>query len=105
MNMKYFITASATFVSISLAQAATASLVATQRLVEGVSSSRIFFSDAHKNKSLGEVLRIEFSCLGNNQGKAVELITVASSLVKGKGLKSERRRGGRPRFSRGPMSF
>lgn len=79
MNMRYFITASATFVSISVAQVATASVMATQKLVEGVSSSRSFLSDAYRSKSLDKVLRAEFACLDNNQGKAVELVTVASS--------------------------
>ncbi|KEC59388.1 hypothetical protein O93_00719 [Bartonella quintana JK 19] len=105
MNIRYFITASATFVSIFVAQAATAGVVVTQKLVAQVSSKNLF-SREQVSKPLGETLRAKFSSIDNNQGKqVVELVPVALSLARKGGFKSGKKLG-RPRLSsRGPMSF
>nr|WP_019220646.1 hypothetical protein [Bartonella senegalensis] len=106
MNLRYFITASATFFSISVAQAATVGLVVTQKLLDGVSSSKSFLADAHRNKSLGGISQAEFACLDNNQEKAVELVTVASSNQRRGSRGGRGRGGGRPSLSsRSGMSF
>ncbi|GAA5105786.1 hypothetical protein [Bartonella jaculi] len=101
MKMIYFITAYATFASISMAQAA--SLIGAQKLVEGIFSSKSSLFDAQIGNPLGEVLRTKFC--NHQRGQAAQLVPVASSSNK------KRRgppRGGKKRpnlFTKSPMSF
>ncbi|WP_317992811.1 hypothetical protein [Bartonella gliris] len=99
MKMIYFITACATFASISLAQAA--SLIATQKLREGGPSSKSVFSDAQTGNLLGEVLRTKFSSISKHQREQAAQLVPVSSPTKKRGKPR-----GRPKLSsRGPVSF
>ncbi|WP_409361532.1 hypothetical protein ACRPOS_000705 [Bartonella heixiaziensis] len=104
MKMIYFITAYATFASISVAQSA--SFIVAQKLVEGVSSSKSLLSDAHTQigNPLGEPFRTKFSPIINNQqGQAAQLVPVTYRAEKGR--KSCRGKGRPKLFWRSPMSF
>ncbi|MGF7157565.1 hypothetical protein [Bartonella heixiaziensis] len=104
MKIIYFITAYATFASISVAQSA--SLMVAQKLIERASSSKSLFSDAHAQigNPLGEAFQTKFSPIINNQqGQAAQLVPVTYQAEKGR---KSRRGKGRPKlFWRGPMSF
>ncbi|AGF75382.1 hypothetical protein [Bartonella vinsonii] len=105
MNLKYFITAFATFASISVVQGA--SLIVAQKLKQSISSaipSKASFFPQQVSNSLSEVIQTNFSCIENNQESgAVELIPVASS-SKRRGPRGGKK--GRPSlFTRGPMSL
>ncbi|WP_246257291.1 hypothetical protein [Bartonella gabonensis] len=109
MNIKYFITAFATFFSISFAQGA--SFLSSQRFIEGISSvvpSRDFCSRARLSKILSEVVQMELSCKNNGQYiTAAKLVPVShSGKKKFQKPKKGLGKGKRPNlFSRNPMSY
>lgn len=109
MNIKYFITAFATFSSISFAQGA--SFLSSQKFIEGISAvvpPRDLFSSEQLSKILSEVVQMELSCTNNSQFvTAVNLVPVSHSGKK-RGPKPKKGPGkrGRPNlFARSPMSF
>ncbi|WP_375638372.1 MULTISPECIES: hypothetical protein [unclassified Bartonella] len=109
MNIKYFITAFATFASISMAQGA--SFLASQNLIQRASSAVPpigFFTGEQLRKLLSEVFQIELSCTNNSESiTAAKLVPVLHSGKK-RDHYPKRRLGkkGRPNlFARGPMSF
>ncbi|MBB5073417.1 hypothetical protein HNQ69_000538 [Bartonella callosciuri] len=101
MNTKYFITAFATFASISIAQGA--SFMTAQKLVQGVSFNDFLLNEKVRS-SLDKVFQERSPYLDNDQWKVdVELVPVSSSSRKrGSGSGGRSRR---PTLSRGPMSF
>ncbi len=105
MNIKYFITAFATFASISVAQGA--SFLSSQKLIEGISAVvplRDLFSSEQLSKILSEVVQMELSCTHNSQCMtAVNLIPISHSGKKPKKGPGKRKRPGL--FERSPMSF
>ncbi|WP_375703471.1 hypothetical protein [Bartonella sp. AD13SXNS] len=109
MNIKYFITAFATFASISVAQGA--SFLSSQKLIEGVPSlvpPIDLFSSEQLSKIFSEVVQMELSCTHNNQCiTAAKLVPVLHSGKK-RGHYPKRGSGkrGRPNlFARSPMSY
>ncbi|PIT70812.1 hypothetical protein [Bartonella tribocorum] len=109
MNIKYFITAFATFASISVAQSA--SFLSSQKLIEGISAvvpPKDIFSSEQLSKILSEVAQMELSCTNNSQCiTAAKLIPVSHS---GKKIFQKPKKGsGKGRRShfirRGPMSY
>ncbi|GAA5098408.1 hypothetical protein [Bartonella acomydis] len=106
MNLKYIITAFATFFSISVAQGA--SFLSAQKLGQGISStvsSESFFSKKQFSDTLSEVLQTEFSCVADSQQKAaVELVPV-SYLGKRRGYRPKHPRPRPNLFNRDPMSY
>ncbi|WP_246744076.1 hypothetical protein [Bartonella raoultii] len=109
MNIKYFITAFATFSSISFAQGA--SLLSSHKFIEGISSvvlPRDLFSREQLSKILSEVIQMDLSCTKNSQCMtAVQLIPVSHSGKK-RFQKPKKRsgKGKRPNlFARSPMSY
>lgn len=105
MNIKYFITAFATFASISVAQGA--SFLSSQKLIEGISSvvppRDLFFSE-QLSRILSEIVQMELSCTHNSQCiTAVNLVPVSHSGKKPK--KGPRKRRRPDLFGKGPMSF
>lgn len=105
MNIKYFITAFATFASISVAEGA--SFLSSQKLIEGISAvvpPRDLFSSEQLSKFLSEVVQMEFSCTHNSQCiTAANLVPVSHSGKKPKKGPGKRKRPNL--FGRGPMSF
>ncbi|WP_212111195.1 hypothetical protein [Bartonella queenslandensis] len=105
MNIKYFITAFATFASISVAQGS--SFLSSQKLIEGISSvipPRDLFSSKQLSKILSEIVQMELSCTHNSQCMAAaDLVPVSHSGKKPKKGPGKRRRP--DLFRRGPMSF
>ncbi|UTO29332.1 hypothetical protein [Bartonella harrusi] len=101
MNLKYFITAFATFFSISVAQGG---LMTVQKQLQEISSA--VFSNEQSSNTLSEVFQAKFSCLDNDQQqRAVELVPVSSSVKKRRSPGSGKKRGRPSLFTRGPMSF
>ncbi len=109
MNIKYFITAFATFASISITQGA--SFLAAQNLIQRASSaipSRGLFSGEQLHRVLSEVFQIELSCTNNSECITAAKLVAVSHSGKKRGYNPKRRTGkrGRPNlFSRSPMSF
>ncbi|WP_375673188.1 hypothetical protein [Bartonella sp. TS82HLJMH] len=109
MNIKYFITAFATFASISIAQGA--SFLASQNLIQRAFSAVPpidLFSGEQLRKVLSEVFQIELSCTDNSEFiTSAKLVPVSHSGKKrGYSPKKGPGKGGRPNlFRRGPMSF
>ncbi|PIT69590.1 hypothetical protein [Bartonella tribocorum] len=105
MNIKYFITAFATFSSISLAQGA--SFLSSQKFIEGISAvvpPRDFFSGKQLSKIFSEVVQMELSCTNNSQCiTADKLVPVSYSGKKPKKGPGKKKRPNL--FRRGPMSF
>ncbi|WP_019219905.1 hypothetical protein [Bartonella florencae] len=106
MNLKCFITAFATFFSISVAQGA--SFLSNQKLGQGTSfvfSPESFFSKKKLSDNLFEDFQASSSCLDEIQREAaVELLPVSYS-NKRKGHRSKYPRSRPSLFKRGPMSF
>ncbi|WP_375618017.1 hypothetical protein [Bartonella sp. AC134YNZD] len=109
MNIKYFITAFATFASISVAQGA--SFLSSQKLIEGIPSlvpPRDLFSSEQLSKIFSEVVQMELSCTHNNQCiTAAKLVPVSYSGKKRfQKPKKGSGKGRRPDlFGRSPMSY
>ncbi|WP_330169445.1 hypothetical protein [Bartonella grahamii] len=109
MNIKYFITAFATFASISIAQGA--NFLASQKLKEGISAavpSIDLFSAEQLRKVLSEVVQMELSCTNNSECiTAAKLVPVShSGKKKFQKPKKGPGKGKRPSLSeRNPMSF
>ncbi|WP_375658893.1 hypothetical protein [Bartonella sp. MR30HLJHH] len=109
MNIKYFITAFATFASISIAQGA--SFLASQNLIQRASSAVPpigFFSGEPLRKVLSEVFQIELSCTNNSEYITAAKLVLVSHSGKKRGYNPKKRSGkrGRPNlFTRSPMSF
>ncbi|WP_375649441.1 hypothetical protein [Bartonella sp. MU70NMGDW] len=109
MKIKYFITAFATFASISIAQGA--SFLASQNLIQRASSavpSIGLFSSEQLRKVLSEVFQIELSCTNNSECITEAKLVPVSHSGKKRDSNPKRRTGkrGRPNlFSRNPLSF
>ncbi|WP_273720102.1 MULTISPECIES: hypothetical protein [unclassified Bartonella] len=102
--MKYFITALATFFSISIAQGAS---LLTSQLGQGISSTvspENLFLQKQPNGMLSKLSQTKFSHFNDNQREAVvELVAVSSSgKRRGRWPKHPRPR---PRLFNGPMSY
>ncbi|EJF83617.1 hypothetical protein [Bartonella rattimassiliensis] len=103
MNIKYFMTTFATFVSISVAQGSP--FLSSQKFIQNTSASRDHFFGEQLSKILSEVFQIELSCGNNGQClTSVELVPVSYSGKK-RGQNPRGRRGRPSLFTRGPMSF
>ncbi|WP_019222249.1 hypothetical protein [Bartonella rattaustraliani] len=103
MNIKYYITAFATFASISAAQGST--LLGSQKLVKGITIPSKDFSFAKKvSNILSEAFQEESSSIDNvHEQIAVELVSVSSSSRR---CKRAVKKGRQPNpFCRSPMSF
>ncbi|ACS50625.1 hypothetical protein [Bartonella grahamii] len=109
MNIKYFITAFATFASISIAQGA--SFLASQNLIQRASSAVPpigLFSSEQLRKVLYEVFQIELSCTNNSEYITAAKLVPVSHSGKKRGYNPKKGPGkrGRPNlFTRSPMSF
>ncbi|WP_246046891.1 hypothetical protein [Bartonella mastomydis] len=109
MNIKYFITAFATFFSISFAQGA--GFLSSQKFTEGLSSvilPRDLFFREQLSKILSEVVQMELSCTKNNQCMTAAQLVPVSHSGKKKGPKPKKgpTKGKRPNpFARSPMSY
>ncbi|WP_273757824.1 hypothetical protein [Bartonella sp. AU55XJBT] len=109
MNIKYFITAFATFFSISVAQGA--GFLSSQKSTEGLSSvvlPRDLFSRKQFSKILSEVVQMELSCINNSQCMTAAQLVPVSHSGKKRGPKPKKgpRKGKRPNlFARSPMSY
>ncbi|WP_375649518.1 hypothetical protein [Bartonella sp. OT172YNZD] len=109
MNIKYFITAFATFASISIAQGA--SFLASQNFIQRASSAVPpigLFSSEQLRKVLSEVFQIEFSCINNSECITAAKLVPVSHSGKKRGYNSKKGLGKRGRtnlFTRSPMSF
>ncbi|WP_273718274.1 MULTISPECIES: hypothetical protein [Bartonella] len=109
MNIKYFITAFATFSSISFAQGA--SFLSSQNFIEGISDvvlPRNLFSSEQFSKIFSEVVQMELSCTNNSQCITAAKLLPVSHSGKKRGPKPKKGpgKGKRPSlFARNPMSF
>ncbi|WP_336294513.1 hypothetical protein [Bartonella sp. CB169] len=106
MNLKYFIIAFATFISVTVAQGA--SLVTSQKLVQGISSvvsSKSFLESLQLSNPLAEAFQRKFSGIDSEQEKAaVKFVPVLSS-PKRRGSRFSGKRTRTNLFLRSPMSF
>ncbi|WP_254493684.1 hypothetical protein [Bartonella sp. B1099] len=108
MNIKYFITAFATFSSISFAQGA--GFLSSHKLIEGISAvvpPKDLFSREQLNKILSEVVQMELSCTNSSECITAAKLVPVSHFGKKRGHSPQKKpnKKGRPRLSRGPMSY
>ncbi|WP_185913390.1 hypothetical protein [Bartonella massiliensis] len=106
MSIKYFMTAFATFTSISVAQGG--AFWASQNLIQRASSVAPLidlFSREQLSKALSDVVQMELSCINSNPCMTAAQLVPVSHFGKNRGPKKGPGKKGRPRLSRGPMSF